>query len=148
MANFANILQNATLGEIEKPKPLPVGSYVALIKQVEYGETTGEKKTPFARVNMEIVSPLSDVNEADLEEFGSVTGKKFKTDFYLTEDALFRLQDFVLEHVGLDMRGMNLDQALPQIVNNQVGIKIKHEVSKRDNTTIFAVVDATFNPNA
>lgn len=146
--NFSQLLQNATLGEIEKPKPLPVGSYATIIKQIEQGESPGEKKTPYVRINAEIVAPLGDVNEADLETFGSVSGKKVKVDFYITEDSLFRLQDFILEHVGLELRGMNLDQAIGQLVNHQVGMKIKHEISKKDNQTIFAVVDGTFNVNA
>lgn len=145
---FTSILSNAKLGEIERPKPLPAGSYVALIKTWTFDQTKSEKKTPFARVELEIKAALDDVNQVDLEEFGSVDGKKVKHDFYLTENSLFGLQQFVLEHVGLDLQGMSLDQALPQTVNNQVGVKIKHEIDKNNPEIVYARVDGTFNPNA
>ena len=146
--NFTAILQNAKLGEIEKPKPLPAGSYAALVKSIEQVETKGEKQTGYIRVNMEIVAPLGDVNEVDLEEFGNPSGKKIRTDFYITDDAIYRLQDFILEHIGLDMAGMSLEQAIPQMVNNQVGVKITQEISKKDPSVIYAVVSSTFNLNA
>lgn len=143
---FQSILANATIGEIEKPKPVPEGSYVALIKGVEYGETKSDKKTPYARVNLELVQALSDVNEASLSAFGPVTGKKMRLDFYLTEEALFRLQDFILDDIGLDMKGMTLDQALPQIINNQVGVKIRHKFDEKDATKVYTEVEKTFKP--
>lgn len=145
---FTNILSQAKLGEIERPKPIPAGSYIALIKSWTFDKTKSEKQTPFARVELELKAPLSDVNEADLAEFGSVDGKKVKHDFYLTENALFGLQTFILEHVGLDLKGMSLDQALPQSVNNQVGAKIKHELDQKNPEIVYARVDGTFSPNA
>lgn len=148
MTNFAEILKGATLGEIERPKPVPVGSYQALIKSVTFGNTTGEKKTPYARIELELAAPLDDVNQVDLEEFtkkhGAISTKKVKTDFYLTENSLFMLQDFVLTHVGLDMKGMTLDQALPQIVNNTVGVTISHRQDDKKPEVVYAEVKGTF----
>lgn len=143
--NFADILKNATVGEIEKPKPMPEGSYQALIKSIETGQTTGEKQTPYLQVNMEIVGALDDVDQAALQAFGPVNGKKVKTEFYLTDDALFRLQDFILDHVGLDLKGQTLDQAVGQLVNNTVGVHMKHSISKKDNVTVYSNVDKTFS---
>ncbi len=142
--NFTELLQAATLGEIEKPKPVPVGSYETKIEKVEFDESS-QKKTPLVRFWHEILQPLDDVSEEDLEAYGSVVGKKIKTDFYLTEAALHMLQDYILNHVGLDLSGTTLEQAIPQCVQNAVGIRIKHEISQRDGETIFAVIDSTFN---
>lgn len=147
-ANFQSILAGATLGEIEKPKPLPVGSYQALIKSFEFGESK-QKQTPYVRVNMEIVAPMSDVNEADLEMFGGLAklqGKKIKHDFYLTDASMFMLQEFVLDHVGLDLKGMSLDQGLPQIQNQVVGVRIQHRPDDKKPDIIYAEVAGTFKP--
>lgn len=146
-ANFAEILGNAKVGEIERPKPLPIGDYAVLIKGVEYGETNGEKKTPYARFALEVVQPLDSVSEGDIELAGGlskITGKKLKVDFFLTPDSLFRLQDFITEHVKLDLAGVSLDQAIPQLINNQVGVKVKHRPDSRDPETVYAEVERTF----
>ncbi len=143
---FSDILKNATIGSIEKPKPYPEGSYVALIAGIEYGETKSEKKTPYARLNLKLVQALSDVKPEELAAYGDIAGKSVRLDFYLTEDALFRLQDFILEDMGLDMKGQTLDQALPQIINNQVGIHIKHTFDEKDPSKIYTNVDKTFKP--
>jgi len=149
--NFAEILKGAKLGEIEKPKPLPIGSYQAMIKTIEYGETMGDKKTPYVRFNVETVQHMDDVNEVDIENAGGaekLRGKKLRVDFFLTPDAMYRLQDFVIEHVGLDsLKGVDLDQAIPQLVNNLVGIKVKHRPDKNDPEMLYAEVERTFNPN-
>ena len=142
--NFSEILSSAKLGEIEKPKPMPIGSYEANIVKIEFDKSS-QKKTPLVRFHFSIVQALEDVSEDDLEEFGDVVGKKAKTDFYLTDAALHMLQDFILYHVGLDIEGTSLEEAIPQCQNNVVGIRIKHEISQRDNETVFAVVDATFS---
>lgn len=142
--NFSEILQNATLGEIEKPKPIPIGGYEAKITKIEFDESS-KKKTPFARFHFEIVQALEDVDEDDLEEFGEVAGKKTKTDFYLTEAALHMLQEFILYHVGLDVEGTSLEEAIPQCQNNVVGIRMGHQISEKDNETVFANVTATFS---
>ncbi len=139
--DFQSILAGAKLGEIEKPKPLPTGSYIGLIKSVAYDVSRGEKKTPFARINIELIQALDDVNQDDLASAGGVQGKKTKVDFYLTDDALFRLQEFVLDHVGLDSRGVSLDQALPMLQNMPVGVSLKQEVSQKDPSVIYSIVD-------
>ena len=141
--NFNEILNNAVLGEIEKPKPVPVGSYEALIIGTEFKESQ-KKKTKMLEVQFELVAPQDDVNEVDLEEYGdSVAGKKLKMPFFLTEDSIFRLQDFILEHVGLELKGSTLDEAIPQLVNHPVGLRVTHEISQ-DGETVYVKATKTF----
>lgn len=141
--DFTQLLDN-NLGEIEKPKPMPQGSYVAIIKKSEFDKSS-KKQTPFVRYHLELVQALDDVDEEDLQEFGEVAGKTTRVDFYLTEGALFQLQDFLLYHVGLDMEGKPLKEAIPEAINQQVGVRIKHEHSE-DGQNTYARVDGTFNP--
>lgn len=144
---FTSILSKAKVGEIEKPKPLPEGGYIAIIKSTTFGESS-TKKTPFVRVNMELVAPMDDVDQDALQAMGGLKNNKVRTDFYLTDEAMFRLQDFIIEHVGLDLAGMSFDQAIPQLTNNQVGVRLKQIVSENDPSEMYSVVDKTFNPNA
>lgn len=46
MADFTSIL-NKPMAETERPKPLPVGTYLCMVQgQPEFGESN-QKKTPF-----------------------------------------------------------------------------------------------------
>lgn len=143
--NFSEILSGSVLGEIERPKPLPAGSYQATIKNVEFLEAKNDKKTPYARVNLNIVGAMEDVDADLLAEFGDVNGKTTRVDFYLTPESRYRFQDFILTHVGLELEGQTLDQAVPHLTNQVVGVKIKHEISRQDSETVYAVSDGTFN---
>ena len=143
--DFTSMLDAQPIDEIEKPKPLPEGSYQARIVKIENGETR-EKKTKYVRFNFEVVQPLEDVDEDALETFGDVAGKKVRTDFYVTENSLFMLKDFVLYHVGIEPEdGVDrLSPLVSECQNQEVGIKIKHEISN-DGQNTYAVVDGTFN---
>lgn len=148
--DFSSILDKAILGEIERPKPIPVGSYSAVIRSIEHGETKSEKRTKYVRVLLELTGFLSDVNEVDLAEAGGwekLNGKKLRLDFYITEDSTYRLQDFILKDVGLDLRGMSLSQGIAQLVNAQVGVHIAHNLDKKDPSKVYSEIDRTFNLN-
>lgn len=148
--NFTSILAGMTMGEMEKPKPLPVGSYAGLITGLEYVEVKKRDNSGTANkvvVKGKIVAPLSDVDAAAIEAFGGMpklVDKPFKIDFFLTPESAWRLQEFVLEHVELDLRGQTFDQGLPQIVNNQVGIHINHRPDDKKPDVIYSEVDKTF----
>jgi len=145
---FASILDTAVLGNIEKPKPMPVGSYQVLIKSLETGKTKSDKKTDYLRIHAETVQPLSDVNEEELAAFGPVNGKKVSFDFYLTEATLWRLNEFIVDHVGLDqLRGVALSQAIPELVNNTVGITVAHRRDERKPDDVYLDVTKTFRIN-
>ena len=64
--NMSSILDRAS-SEIERPKPLPVGSYICTVKGLpEYGESS-QKKTPQATHILVPTGTLDDVDEEDLE---------------------------------------------------------------------------------
>lgn len=142
--DFTELLSTSKLGEIEKPKPLPPGSYVALVKRQEYDKSS-KKQTPLARFYLEVQSAMEDVDAEALAAFGDVKGKTLKHDLYITESSLFMLQDFVLNHIGLDLEGKSLEEAIPECVNQLVGVRVKNEIAQ-DGETTYATLEGTFNP--
>src|SRR5580693_8580985 len=100
MANISDIL-NRPAEDVEAPKPLPPGSYNCIVKGLpEQGESS-KKKTPFLKFALQITSPREDVDEEALTEYGDVVGKQIDATYYITDDALFMLTDF-LESLGID----------------------------------------------
>ena len=91
---FESILDTPA-AQVERPKPLPAGTYDTIVVGLpEFGESS-QKKTPFARFTHKIVAAGDDVDTSELEEMGGIADKTIKNTYYTTPDALFRLTDFL-----------------------------------------------------
>lgn len=139
--NFASILDEAPT-EIERPKPLPVGTYVCVVQGQPSYDKSNKKGTPFVEFTLRPVAAEEDVDADDLAAMGGFDGKTIKATFYLTEDAVFRLDEFH-EHCGIDIsepasRKVRNDA----VVNAQVCAVIKHEMSQ-DGSQTFARLSRT-----
>lgn len=152
MAQFADILDRAPT-EVEKPKTMPVGSYTCLVKGLPRFDVSEKKKTPFVEFTLQFLSPHDDVDQDDLRaaltkktgETVPLNAKTIRNTFYLTEDALFRLNTF-LEHLGFDIDDAesNLRQMCNEAQGKQVGVQIKHGASE-DGETVYANIARTFS---
>lgn len=145
MADFESLL-SMNADEVERPKPRPAGHYIALITGHEFGESS-KKKTPYVRYAVKLMEALSDVDEEMLEEAGGFEDAKMSVDFYVTENSLFRLKEFLADHVGLEMDNRPLKEGIPEAVNNQVGVVVEHEISTQSPEDVFARIRRTFNPD-
>lgn len=126
---------------VERPKPLPAGTYDAIVKGLpEYGEST-QKKTPFARFTLAIQSAGEDVDLEELETIGGIGDKTIRSTYYTTPDALFRLTDF-LDHCGIDLGDKTIRQAIDETPNCSVRLVVSHRASE-DGQQIFAEVKRT-----
>jgi ribosomal protein L5 len=126
---------------VEKPQPLPPGTYFATIKSWEPTES-GQKKTPGVKVTLQLSSPDADVDMDQLEQVGglaAVTKRKVSTTYWLTEDSTFRLRDFLETACGLDITGRSFAELLPECVNVAVRVAVKHRVT--DKQEIMLDVD-------
>lgn len=141
MANISDIL-NRPAEDVEAPKPLPVGSYNCIVKGLpEQGESS-KKKTPFLKFNLQITSPREDVDEDEIKEYGEVVGKSIDATYYITDEALFMLTDF-LEALGIDFTGgKSVSAAIDETPNMEVVAFIKHEPSQ-DGKRFFARLGKT-----
>jgi hypothetical protein len=119
-SDFRTLLQKP-MDEIERPKPLPAGTYYGTIAGHKFDESS-QKRTPFVRFTIKLQSAGDDV---DAEEVASVdwTKKEVRKDFYLTDDALYRLKGF-LESVGVEVEGRALGEAIPDSTNAQVIVEV------------------------
>lgn len=133
--NFSDLLNN-NADEIERPKPLPAGSYLCTVKGLPEHGKSAKKQTPFVNFTLAVQQALDDVDADDLGAMGGTENKTIKATYYLTENSLWRLKEF-LEHCGIDLSGKTLAAAIDETVNCSVVAQLKHEASE-DRTAVFA----------
>lgn len=140
-ATFESIL-DTPVADVERPKPLPAGTYDAIVKGLYEEGVSAQKKTPFVRFTYAITNAGDDVDAQELEDMGGITDKTIKDTYYTTPDALFRLTD-VLTNMGLDgLDTKTIRQALSETPNCEIRIVVGHRTSE-DGTQIFAEVKRT-----
>ena len=133
MANFGELLSRVS-GEAKKPPVLPEGTYPGVIKSYEPGES-GLKKTPYVRFHVQLTGwaddaePLSEVDP---------TKRAMRRDFFITDEALWRFDDFLRScNVGL---GRSYDEVLPDLIGMAVLAKVKQGMNTKTNE-LFNEID-------
>lgn len=132
---FESILDTPA-DSVERPKPLPVGTYNAIIRGQYEEDVSAIKKTPFVRFTYAFQSAEPDVNEDDLEEAltskdGTVTKlteKTIKDTYYTSAAALFMLTE-MLERIGIELENKSIRVALSETPNMAVKVQIEHGIS-------------------
>lgn len=147
--NFADIL-DTPMDDVEKPKPLPTGSYVWQITETVLDQTKpkdGKEPTPYVSLKCAAVSALEDVDADELEAAGGLrladgSPKTTKQDFYITAAALYRLKEFASDVIGMDVVGKSTGEVIQELVNQQFVGTIVHVPAKNDPTTVYANLGA------
>lgn len=140
MPNFNDLLDKDPT-TFERPPTLPEGDYLGVIKGKTYGESS-KKKTPFVQFQFGVVSPLESVSQEALADI-DLTKVKLKDDFYLTEDAMYRLREF------LEMADCVQDttrESIEAAVGQQIVFTIGHETSQTDSSKVYANIRGYAKP--
>src|SRR6266700_3967331 len=148
---FESIL-DMPAADVERPKPLPVGIYDAIVQGLYEEGVSSQKRTPFVKFAFAIQSANEDVDEDDLTAYltakdgsvkalGGVVIKNNSTVFYTTPDSMFRLTDFLTD-CGIDQEGKTVRQCLSETPNCSIKIVIGH-IASQDGEQIFAEVKKT-----
>jgi len=123
MTSLSDILDRQS-SDIERPKPLPAGSYICVVKGLPRFDKSSKKQTPFVEFTLQPLEALDDVDKEALEEMGGFNNKTIRATYYLTDDAAYRLKDF-LDHCGIDEDG-TLRQRIESTPGCQVVANLKH----------------------
>ena len=146
--SFESILDTPA-DAVERPKPLPAGTYEAIVKGMpEHGVST-QKKTPFVRFTYALTAAGEDVDEDELKtlltnkdgEVEAINTKSIRDTYYTTPDAIFRLTD-TLERMGIDAEGKTIRQMIDETPNCSIRVVVGHRASE-DGQQIFAEVKRT-----
>lgn len=140
---FASILDQQST-EVERPKPLPVGTYICVVNGLPRFDKSSKKQTEFVEFNLRPLQAMDDVDDEALTTAltrGNGSSKALqdmtiRATYYLTEDAIWRLKKF-LDDCGIDEEGLTLRQRIDQSSGRQVAANLRHEASE-DGQAIFA----------
>lgn len=145
-SSFSDILKTKR-GDAERPSPMPVGDYVCVIAGQPRQDKSKQKQTPFVEFTYKILEALDSVDADQLDEW--LTNKKgekkklsevtIKDTYYLTEGALWRLEE-MLKAAGLEEDDdMSFTQAIEEAPGHQLVVTMRHE-SNQDGSAVFARV--------
>ena len=114
--NFQHLLSKP-MDTVKRPVAKPAGTYFGQITGHKFDESR-QKKTPFVRFMLGGVQAGPDIDQAQLvnPEDGSpidLTKWTPHVDYYLTEDSLYRLKDF-LESLKISTEGRAFGEAIPE----------------------------------
>jgi uncharacterized protein (DUF488 family) len=148
---FSSILDRQSV-DVERPKPLPAGTYDTMIQGMFRLDKSSKKQTEFSEYTHKITSVGEDVDENELKAYltnadgstKSINDVTIKNQYYHTEESLFRLKDF-LKDCGIedvDVPGNSLRSLMEQTPNCQVRIFVVHEPSQ-DGQSVFAKIKKT-----
>ena len=105
----------------------PPGTYNIQVMEREYGESA-KKKTPQIKFTCQITEVWDDVEATD-EEKQKLIGRKISDIFYLTEGALFMLNN-PAKAAGLD-NSLSPRQVIEEMVGQQAAVQMRHEVEDK-----------------
>lgn len=138
--NFSALLEKPA-DSVERPKPLPAFTYLCVVKGLpENGEST-QKKTPFVRFNLSPLAAVGEFDQAEIDAIGGLEGKTIRDTYYITEDALWRLKQF-LENCGIEAEDKSIAQMISEAPGCQILVTMRHR-SSEDGSAIFAEVAKT-----
>jgi len=130
MAVDFKALLNTPVTEAERPKPRPAGPYFGTISAFKFQESA-RQKTPFVRLTLKGVQPGAGItgDAALFERFNKAGGAdKWNPgkDYYLTEDAKYRLRE-LMESCQLKVEGRSFLEVIPELVNQPVSFDVTEE---------------------
>lgn len=128
-----NALLDKDPSTFERPPTTPEGEYLLVVKSKSFGQSS-QKKTPFVEFQYGIVNPMPSVPEEALDGI-DLSKVKLRDQFYLTEDAMFRLKEF-FETLGCSQETVR--ESIDASVGSQVVATIGHETSANDPSRVFA----------
>jgi hypothetical protein len=142
MSDFRSLL-DAPVNEIERPKPLPAGNYVWTVGEHKFDKSR-QKQTDFVQIEL---TPVMAQEDVDAQELSAALGDKSlgdfkkKVDFYLTPDAIWRLQEFLIEKLGFE-KGKTVSEMLGEMAGRQVVGQLSHQPSAKDENVIYSNLTA------
>lgn len=137
MSLKAQALLSKRTTEVERPKPLPEGTYSGIIEKREFGTTKSQDTN--LKFTIGQIQPGDDVNQDALAGF-DLGKKKTSTTFLVTETALFRLSDFLSKLEGGADGSRSMSELIEDAIGKEVDFMISHRMSQ-DGANTYEQVD-------
>lgn len=145
--NFSSILERSA-SDVERPKPLPSGTYICMVQGMPRFDKSTKKGTDYVEFSLRVTDVYrndegeSDVDDDALEEYGGITEKsRLRATFYITEDAVWRLKKFLTD-CGIDQEGKSLAMMIHDAPNQTLLVHVGHRAAE-DGEGVFAEIKKT-----
>lgn len=140
--NMQSILDRQ-VGSTPPPQPHPIGTYLFAIKDFKIDKEVGQNKVDVLVYNVVTLAAQPDVDQGQLVSLpGGISGKTQRLQFWLTEDAIYRLERFLKDVMGIE--GVTTKQGLTMAVGRQFLGHVKHKPNtKDDNAPPYGEIDST-----
>jgi hypothetical protein len=126
MPNFEDILDKP-IGEIEKPKPKPAGSYLGVIAGLPKFAKVGQDEMDVVDFQIRLMSAQSDVDQDELAAQPPITewAPVRHRIFVATEQGVWGLRQFLIHTLGFDEgSGNSIKQSLAETPGKQLIVKL------------------------
>jgi hypothetical protein len=139
--DFSNLLSQP-MDQIKRPPVKPAGTYHATIAEHKFGRSA-KKGTPFVEFQFTGVQPGDDIDPEQLKDTDGtpIDLSKWKpnTQFYLTQDSIFRLKEFI-EVLQIPTKGRSMNEAIPETRGLPVLLTVSMKASE-DGSQFFNRVE-------
>lgn len=130
---------NKRADEIEKPKPLPTGTYLCIVLPEQDFQKIGQKETPALNIQFRPLQAGEDVDTGALSEIEGWNNRKIRHTLWLTEDSLWRVKEFLTDVCEISSKGKSLREMFAELPGKQVWVQLGHRPSK-DGTEMYTEV--------
>lgn len=126
-------------GKAVRPPALPVEKYPGKVQAYEYGDQNNNH-TPYCRYQLSLTAWPEDLPESKKfykDREGNeipinLNRMRLRKDFYLTDEALWRLDEF-LRSCGISTEGKTYQEVCPQVVGTNVMVEVQHYLNQNTN---------------
>ena len=143
--DFKSLL-SAQVDSVERPPTFPAGPYSAIVAAHEFG-TSSKKGTPYCRFEIKLISPQEGVDQELFEDAGGMeklaARKNMNLDFYLTEDAYYRLREFLENTMEINCSGSSFDKKIPEALNLPLTGEIDHREGQKPGEWWMNIADTS-----
>jgi hypothetical protein len=140
--DFSSILDEINDEDVERPLPIPVGTYEACVIGQPRKDVSSQKGTAFLEYAFRLTKAEDDVDLKQLKEAGGLADRTIRNTFWLPDDpksgAYWRLKSFC-DACGVEKGGKLMDRAF-SCEGAYVRIYVVHASSKNDKSIVYANV--------
>jgi len=128
-------MMNMSSDQLPRPKALPIGWYMFIIRELPRHDKSTQKQTEFYEFTCYPIEAMKHVDEDALAEAGGLEEKSIRLTFYKSEKAMYRFTEFA-EALGFK----NATELVNGCVGTQFIAHVTHSLSQ-DSKRHYANID-------